>query len=223
VDVYASDACYMAMIEVANELAGSVEIVAGSEDGEPAEGWPYKQLMEEWQMETALTSRRLVEILVHEYIRFHAQRTGGLESDTYSAYDMQYIGELNRAIAVVGKDIVTLKSSKFKRVLQAAFRTTRFDYGDYLDLGDFMQLLRAKKVIPSEDIAAVIAASKKFVFVNDVSKDYKNKAFGVSIWVPLHKSYFERYFERYKKLRFAIRTEWNTVVDQVHKHLKMYN
>ena len=45
-DVLGFDACLMNMIEVAYQLKGTAQVVVGSEELEPGEGWPYHRVLE---------------------------------------------------------------------------------------------------------------------------------------------------------------------------------
>ena len=46
VDIYASDACFMQMAEVANEFYPHVQVVIGSSQQENYQGWPYREILQ---------------------------------------------------------------------------------------------------------------------------------------------------------------------------------
>jgi hypothetical protein len=56
VDVIGFDACLMAMVEVGHELTNSVNVMIGSEETEPARGWPYDLMMARWVKQPKATA-----------------------------------------------------------------------------------------------------------------------------------------------------------------------
>jgi len=56
VDVYGSDACLMAMAEVAHEMADSVNVYVGSQEVEPGAGWPYGDFLKLWTAKPTATA-----------------------------------------------------------------------------------------------------------------------------------------------------------------------
>ena len=46
IDVLGFDACLMNMIEIAYQLRGTAQVVVGSEELEPGDGWPYDRVLE---------------------------------------------------------------------------------------------------------------------------------------------------------------------------------
>ena len=89
VDVYGSDACMMAMAEVALNVRAvdSVQIYAGSEEEEPGAGWPYDALLAKWNAMDSASAADVGKILTHEYVASYKDGGENQPADvTFSAF-----------------------------------------------------------------------------------------------------------------------------------------
>lgn len=85
VDIFASDACLMAMVEVATELSDSVHLYGGSEETEPAMGWDYKNLLEKWNAKPYRTPEEVAILVAETYVKSYE---GSINEVTYSIVDL---------------------------------------------------------------------------------------------------------------------------------------
>ena len=74
VDVVGADACLMAMIEVAGELASSTDFFVASQDLEPGDGWPYDELLTDWNALDRAKASDVSTSLSHGFSAEHLQR-----------------------------------------------------------------------------------------------------------------------------------------------------
>src|SRR6185312_17425586 len=59
VDIYGSDACLMAMAEVAGEMKDSVSVFVGSQETEPGAGWPYATFLADWENNPSMSAQQI--------------------------------------------------------------------------------------------------------------------------------------------------------------------
>ncbi len=209
VDIYGSDACLMAMIEVANEMANSVNYFVGSQEVEPGAGWPYADFLSRWQATPNATAEQVSKILVHAYVKSYQGGSNGNGQVTFSAFDMSKLDKLNQAIAKLGADIRQLNPADRKKIADAAESAQSFEVSDYADMLDFVGkiAISKKKDGITADLAQVKATAKEFILANEDTKSYA-KATGLSIWLPTNRWTYDNMSTRYHGLRFDQATQW---------------
>lgn len=214
VDILASDACLMAMAELGSEMKDSVQIMAGSEEVEPAAGWPYDKFFQRWAQNPRATAREISTYLTQEYVKsYSAGGTNGRSEVTFSAVDLGKIDKVEASVRTLGSQIRALSTEEKAKVSQAADDAVSFSYSDYVDLGDFVSQLK-KQNIQSLGIASldgVRNALDEFVVANGVTYKYQN-AKGLAIWLPTSKYTFSNYVARYKELVFDQLTQWSDAI-----------
>jgi hypothetical protein len=214
VDLYGSDACLMAMAEVANEMADSVSVYAGSQETEPGAGWPYGDLLSRWEAIPNAQASDVAKILVDAYVKSYQGGSNGTGEVTFAAYDMSKLPALDTAIANFGAKILKLSAADSAKVLATAKTTQNFTDADYGDLLDFMKKLSSSRVqgIDSQDISDVQAAASQMIIANSDTTQYA-AATGMSIWLPTQHSDFDSNATRYKGLKFNAATHWGDVLN----------
>jgi hypothetical protein len=214
VDLYASDACLMAMAEVANEMANSVEIYAGSEEVEPGAGWPYDALLKRWAAKPTATAAEVGGYLADEYVKSYMGGENGTSDATYSVFDMSKLPALQSSVAALGSKLLKLDANDRKAVVTAAGQATAFSFADYVDLGDFLAQIESARAVDGDAIAAVRNATNDFVIANH-DTDRFAKAKGVSIWLPTSQDTFNSYSSAYQALQFDHATHWSDALKYV--------
>lgn len=210
VDIYGSDACLMAMAEVANEMSGAVNYFIGSEELEPGDGWPYDTLLSKWQALPQAQSTDVAKILVDVYVKYYQDNPG--EDATMAAYDMTKLPALNDAVRTLGADLRTLSDDDRQMANYAVSQSQSFE-GEYIDLRDLSDHLANPnlKSIPTEHLAAVNQAVQDLVIANGAT-EHVSGAHGISIWVPMEESIYQSNAQRYRNLAFNEATDWNKTI-----------
>ena len=67
-DVLGMDACLMSMAEVGYQVRGSAQVLVGSEQTEPGDGWPYDKVLGALAKHPEMGSRDLGALIVKEYL-----------------------------------------------------------------------------------------------------------------------------------------------------------
>lgn len=214
VDIYGSDACLMAMAEVADQMHGAVDYYVGSEEVIPALGWPYAEFLSRWQAIQNPSASEVSKILVDEYVKSYQGGSGGSHNVTFSAFDMTKLDNLNAALSHLSADVRHLKTEEKAKVIKAAQKTQTFMSGDYLDLIDLTKRLSAANVagINLKNLEEVQVAAAQLIIAN-AGTPYYARATGVSIWFPTNSNEFNEYVKRYQGLQFNIDTGWGKALN----------
>ena len=205
VDLFGSDSCLMAMAEVVGQMKGSVDHFVGSEEVEPADGWPYDTLLTRWNEGGAKTPADVAAILTKAYVDSYNNGRGA----TLSGMNLVNYPALANAVRDLATEIKTLPAASRKKALDAVGRTQYYELSDYKDLGDFVDQLAgdASIGIRAETLAAVKSAIGTFVTANHTTTDLARSQ-GVSIWLPESSWEFDSYRDRYKALTWNGDTAW---------------
>ncbi|MGE5087132.1 MAG: clostripain-related cysteine peptidase [Bacillota bacterium] len=206
VDIYSSDACLMGMIEVASEMANSVQYYLGSQDVEPGEGWPYAAFLKKWLAKSETSTADVVKIFSKDYLAAYSGGIYGRNSVTMSGYDLSKIAPYEEAIQQLGKELNNLNNSDTKKAVAAASDSKFFTYSDYRDVIDFLNKMEQNGV-QTPAFAKVREAHNNFVIANEQNQD--KQTFGVSIWLTANdNSDYTSFIERYRGLKFNQSTDW---------------
>lgn len=216
VDIYGSDACLMAMAEVAGEMGDSVRYFVGSQELEPGDGWPYDALMRRWEALENATGADISKILVEEYMNYYNKINN--RSATFSAFDLEKFSALNAALGQFGIELRALDAKDKNAVLVAAESSTHFTgSADYVDLVDFTRHVALLDLhrLSVESIQNVQQAANEFVIAYGAGSAHKN-ATGLSIWIP-EEYKFDAHADRYMNLVFSKESKWG---DTLHSLIK---
>lgn len=213
VDIYGSDACLMQMVEVAGEFKGSVDIMVGSQELEPGEGWPYAPFVKQWIAKPTMTAAEVSVLLSKEYQKAYDGGVYGNKPDTtFSAVDLTKLPALYTSLTTLQNSLRGLDTAQFAQVKTAINNSMNFYYSDYVDLGDFLaktQALGFSRGI--EGLSSAQSALKNVVLTADNGDNFL-RASGLSIWLP---TYSTSELNRYDNLEFSKATGWNELVRQV--------
>ncbi len=214
VDIYGSDACLMASLEVAGEMSNSVEYFVGSEELEPSDGWPYRYFLQVWMDRPAMSTKEVVQLLSSEYLKAYSDGVFGVGEVTLSAFDLKQMPSLLEAIRELSTELQQLNQEKMTSVQTIAANTQAFFYSDYIDFGDFLLRLSKDKTLSLNSLQVVQAQLGQFVVANKVSRSYR-AAHGAAIWFPTRQDW-EPLKDRYSNLEFARATDWMNVLSKIY-------
>jgi hypothetical protein len=218
VDIYGSDACLMAMVEVANEMADSVQYFAGSQETEPGAGWPYGDWLKQWANTPNATPDVITKTLVDAYVKSYQTGGSNATSDssseaTFSAYDMSKLPALDNAIADLGREIRAMNATDKAKLLGTAKTVQAFADPDYGDLLDFMTLISSStRGVEPRVVSEVQSAAQAMIISNADTQAY-TRAKGMSIWLPTDSSTYSQNSDRYKGLKFNAASDWGATLD----------
>lgn len=210
VDLYASDACLMGMVEIAHEVADSVDVFGGSEEVEAGAGWPYDAILSRWAAQPQSTPLQVGEILTDEYVKSYNGGQNGDQEATFAVYDLSKLPLLVTAIGNLGSDLSKLDLQTRARVMKVVRNSQNFAYSDYVDLKDFIGLLEKEDIqnLGKSNLGNLKGALKDLVVSNSATPSY-SRAGGLSIWLPTSRTTFDSYVKKYAELKFQADTGWS--------------
>jgi hypothetical protein len=208
VDVYGSDACLMAMVEVGAEMKDSVDYMVGSEETEPGYGWPYNTWMKRWTAKPNATPAEVSKYLSQEYVKAYDGGIYGNQDVTFSAMNLNNISSLVDAVKNLRASLVALPAADLAASKTAVNGATSYYYSDYKDLGVFVDKLESAKTSLNTKLLSNVKDNLKSVVVDSGATGYLSESQGVSIWLPTYKSDLTEYGDRYSKLKFNQSSDW---------------
>lgn len=224
VDLYGSDACSMASLEVATEMKDSVQYFVGSEELEGSEGWEYAMLMKRFAKNPTASALDLGKMVADTY--FESQPDGGeMGGITFSVVDTSKIDGLLTQIISLREQVLALNEEQLAEVWEAGNMSQRFWYDDdYRDLGDFLANLEILTRNPDESSVQITRATveqlqasfKQTVVYNLRSPKYFN-AQGLTIWLPLTAKLYNQWQADYAGLKFQAITNWSEALKKMAK------
>jgi len=218
VSIYGSDACLMAMIEVASEMKDSVQYSVGSEEIEPGEGWHYGDFLRTWnELGPTASTEDVAKALTRTYKTSYQNGSQGTQEVQLSAFNLEKTDELNLSIKTLSQELKTLARQSQAQVKLGIESSLSFLLSDYVDLYDFsLQLERQSLGVKLETLEKIRLNISHFVVSNEKTS-YYSRAGGVSIWIPTVAYTYDEHKERYKNLDFSRVTLWKQFLEEFFK------
>jgi hypothetical protein len=209
------DACLMNMLEIAYHFRRQVQVLVGSQQTEPGDGWPYHEVLREIKSASGPQDlgRRIVDVYIRDY------RRKGVANVTQSAIALDRTPAAARATGDLGSRLVQALAAHANVIRHCRLEAQSFHMADYIDLEHFSSLV-ARRVRDAQVTAAanrVVAATRASVIANGRFGDSVRSANGLSIWFPSDPTLYMQYRPKYLALRFARRHRgWLRFLDRYH-------
>jgi len=94
------DACQMGMVEVAYEIRSHGEVMVGSEENEPWDGWPYDTILQDLANNPYWSNSEFGAAIVDRYYEFYGS------NQTLSAIDLNNMNTLGSTISSFAQDMI---------------------------------------------------------------------------------------------------------------------
>lgn len=216
IDLLGMDACLMTMLEVAYQVRRHARIVVGSEEVEPADGWPHDAILADLTARPAMTAGDLARGIVRRYAE-SCRRRG--QEGTLVAVDLAQLDDLVGAVDVLAGALLPKlrRRGMHGAVEDARRRTVKFSEGQYVDLHDFCRNLNA--LVDDRAVRAACAPVQRIidgqgaptpVLENATVGARLRRARGLSIYFPA----MSGPLDGYRRLAFARRTRWAELLVQ---------
>jgi len=226
IDLVGMDACLMAMLEVAYQIKDSVNVLVGSEETEPGEGWAYSRFLTPLCTNPArYGATELAKAIVGAYSAFYQGRASDY---TQSAIDLSKVGALKDNVNTFIIKVAACKKADAARIKtiirRARSSATSFAVSDYIDLYSFYTALTLQLKKSCATPTAKAASSKAFtkaasdlllvvntgrqlitqaVIANAAGSLYASTVKGIAIYYPRNTVY-----SSYASTAFAQKTQW---------------
>lgn len=209
-DLLGFDACLMNMIEVAYQVKDVTAYVVGSQENEPAEGWPYERVLNQLVNQPTIEAEQLATLAVEAY----AAAYGAEEILTQSALDLAAVREVTWALSELCRYILEYDQECLLALGRAGRKAQSYADADYKDLYDFCSLLAERQELPELRIRAqavmdllVPPGQGRLVRAETHQGTRVARSHGVSIYFPSHAiSPF------YGNLKFANESLWDDML-----------
>lgn len=140
------DACLMSMLEVAYQLRDHGEVLVGSQEVEPMQGWPYAKVFRALLEKPEISVREFAAHIVTAYGESFGSSRGGRARITQSAIDLPQVAPVAKVLQGVASRLHRALVDGDIYVERALFRATRkvvrFKDEDFVDLYDLLTLIR---------------------------------------------------------------------------------
>lgn len=210
-DLLGFDACLMNMVEVVYQVRDAAKMIVGSQEVEPAAGWPYDRILTALKARPRMGADELAAVIVDRYMSSY----GPLENLTQSALQVSRVQELATSIDALCDVALSRQQESELAIYRAARRAQFFADPDYKDLYDFCRLI-TEHAGPYSDLSrraegvmALLEPSGPDSFVlASAQQGYRmRRAYGVSIYFPQRAlSPF------YRRLDFASNSLWDDLL-----------
>lgn len=220
-DLLGFDACLMQMVEVSWTAAPFALCQIGSPDQEPERGWPYDVIAAELTKKPEMNHLGLGKFIATAYNKSYMSGTQGNTAVVLSVFDLtkseDFRDDLNHFCNVARQNIADI--DKYEAARDAALK---YSYGDYIDLGHFLDLLSKSSIkaetrsAASQLLKTIMGEKKSGGYVAKIASngDKFKDTRGLSIFFPTRQG-FKTYKARYKEHAIAIDTEWFNFLSEV--------
>jgi hypothetical protein len=159
-DIIGMDACLMAAVEGARELAPHASYFLASQEVEPMDGWPYQPILTSLNADAGMTPADLTQKIVGEFAKSYQAQTRAEETVTQSAVSLACTGRIESLCKTLVDAILAKRDQAVLKSLvnQARGKALVFQDPHYRDLGDFA--LQLANLTEWESYPEVTAAAK---------------------------------------------------------------
>ena len=209
------DACLMAMLEVAHHFSDHAEILVGSQQTEPGNGWPYDQVLK--HMKKNPQPHQLAKNIVNEYIIYY--RKTRQSNVTQSAIIISKTSAAIKSFHDLGTFLSKNLDGYKGLINRARVSSQNFEYADYIDVLDFLNILVKSVDSKHEKLRLhcknVITACNECILHADKYGDAVKGANGLSIWFPCSRESYFLNRAKYLKLKCNVNgSGWVNFLDE---------
>ncbi|MGH8673958.1 MAG: clostripain-related cysteine peptidase, partial [Burkholderiales bacterium] len=194
------DACLMNMVEVAYEFIGLAEIVVGSQQTEPGDGWPYGDVV--GGLHRRPDPQTAAANIVNSYDKYY--RRTAQPNVTQSAIQLARLPAVGKALDRLATALLAALPDARAAIVEARVRTQGYEEPTYVDLTDLARNLRS---IPGSRVRAAcdatIAAVKPAIIANKRYGGAVDRSKGLSVWFPLIRTDYATRRSEYVALRYT--------------------
>jgi len=196
------DACLMGMVEVAYQIKDYADVMVGSEEVEPGDGWPYDTVLSDLVASPTLTATDLGSVIVTRYGESY-----NYGDTTQSAIDLSMMDTLAANISDFASAMMTLSDKA--ELVTARANSQEYYYPEHIDLYHFAELVSTGVSDPDVQNAAldVMTAIENTVFAEFHGTQLPN-SHGLAIYFPETENAFDPDYNA-TVIDFPADTQWD--------------
>ncbi len=223
-DVIGMDACLMAMVEGARELAPFTDYFVASQEVEPMAGWPYQPITAALDGQPPLPPAALADTIVTEFAKSFGGATRAEQTVTQSAVALANTAETEALCKRLVDAILASPTATLLRLARCARdKTLVFQDRNYRDLGDFAAKLADETEWDNfPEVTAAAAVLRDHLRARGDTAPVRvvgflptyERATGMSVYLPASLPATQRAetLGIYRRLKFAQATGWDRLV-----------
>ena len=231
IDIIGFDACYMGVAEVFYQIRQKAEIVIGSEDIIPNEGWPYDSILNQLKQSPTMTGSEFASAIVNNYFNFY-QNEGTLcavdltKFSSLTSGTAQQINELSMKLLSAMQD--STYGEYYIDIFEQALSYPKSYSGIYLDLYYLAEWLSdSDNVKPQDEESHAYLIRQKAAWVKSYLTDGEQKciinekhrgeinAKGITIFLPKSTEKWNDNYYIYENLDWTSDTNWDNMLDYI--------
>jgi hypothetical protein len=209
------DACLMNMLEIAYQLREETELLVGSQQTEPGDGWPYDKVLA--AMNAGPTPEAMARAIVRVYLR--ECRKVGDSNVTQSAVRTDRVEAAARAWSGLGTALAAAPATEAPALRRVRSLVQAYEYPDYVDAVHTATLV-AETTRSSEvrtRARAFAAAVRACVVATGHEGRAVRQSHGLTIWFPPDRGHYLEFRAQYTALDFFDRHPgWVRFLDAFH-------
>ena len=211
-DILCFDACLMQMAEVAYTAKEGADLIVGSEEVEPGDGYPYKEIFS--GIKQGMNPIDVAKLIVKSYTDSYDDGSAGYHASTQSIIVSSAYENFKDALNGYAK--MLMSSDSGKQITKILNEVQVFSYPENIDLRHFVVLSKSKIKNPTLKNSAdkLLNAIDRLVPVASRSGYGVNFAYGLAIYFPKESHKFSK---EYFHLPFAKGTMWASLVQEYYK------
>lgn len=196
IDILATDACLMAMVEVAyeyNQYGVDSGYLVGSENYVPVAGYPYHTILEGLNQNPHMSELEAVEMITSRFAEFYEPRphfSGGVMA-TLSAIDIAKMDELVSTLTTLTTSLTADMEVNHDMISEARgegmLPWSEYGWEQYIDLPTFVEYITSATTDPRVRQAGdlvVSALAQAIVALENTEPMESASAQGMGIWFP---------------------------------------
>ena len=205
IDILGFDACLMGHLEIAYQVKDSVNILVGSEELEPGDGWDYKAWLSKINS-TDLSAASVATTLVTTYGQFY---NGGQDA-TLSATDINAVATnlvpaLNNLADVLQKTLPGKKDA----IGKARDAAQTFYNKNCRDIGSVINNIKKANISTEVNTAATaVLNAYKPVVLKEVHATSQKSATGMVMYFPAVTDTYNTEYDNVNEILFAQQPAW---------------
>jgi hypothetical protein len=196
IDVLSTDACLMAMIEVAyefNQYSVDSDYLVGSENYVPVAGYPYNTILSDLNQNPAMSELEAVQMITSRFAEFYEPRphfSGGVMA-TLSAIDLSEIDEVTSSLTMLTEALMENMEGNYRLIDEAReegmLPWSEYGWDRYVDLRSFVEYIVLQTADPDvryAGTALLVKFDEAVVALGNSEPMEEASANGMGIWFP---------------------------------------
>lgn len=217
-DLLGMDACLMSNIEVAYQLRDHVRYIVASEENEPADGWPYDQVLGRITANPDMDTSEFAQSIVSDYIDWY-QNKGHAGDITQAAIDLSKLDTLTGPLSDFADQLTVNMRDSSADMWRAQRKSARFWHNTLWDLGHFCEAMAGSATGTEVRNAAIAVQSAlkpgegRLVVAESHRGTKVQRCRGVTIYLVPPINSISRY---YRELDFSNNHPWINMLEAYH-------